>query len=136
LAPTAVLAGGKKGPPDGFFDSDRTIEYDPQKGLELNRSDEKFVVVLASNPDEIVSQIRQFAASDNAKKILTQFTDTVVQSRNQEVVQKQASLTLGVGQDQVVVTAAQDALKQLQGTPTRGTALSAVESVLAIMGKQ
>lgn len=67
------------------FPNSFEIEYNPEKGLAILHSDEKFVVVVSSDPNEVVGKISAFAESDQTALQIKSISN-VIRGQNENEV--------------------------------------------------
>jgi hypothetical protein len=62
------------------------MEYHPNKDLIIRHSDEKLVLVLSSNPDEIITQLAQLSESSKTEETINKFVQVLAfrERRDQE----------------------------------------------------
>jgi hypothetical protein len=110
-----------------------TIQYDPLKGLTILRSDEKFVWVLSSNPDDVIGSIANFAEQEATEKAVLKFADVVVQSTRNEAAQRRARNTAGQTDDKLIAAQIDAALAAIEKNPTRPVAIEQVETLRQLL---
>jgi hypothetical protein len=110
-----------------------TIQYDPSRGLTVLRSDEKFVWVLSSNPDDVIGSIANFAEQEATEKAVLKFADVVVQSTRNEAAQRRARNSTGEADDELIATQIDSALAAITANPTRPVALEQVETLRQLL---
>ncbi|MBK6922174.1 MAG: hypothetical protein IPH07_32580 [Deltaproteobacteria bacterium] len=58
--------------------TDELMEYDPVGELDREHSNSKFIIVLSSDPDEIIDAIARFAEDDKTSATIGMLADTIV----------------------------------------------------------
>lgn len=75
-------------PPEGF----KIMDYDPLAGLVTEHADEKFVMVLSSNPDEVVGKIANFTETDETVLSIHKLTGAMTGNEPEDILQKSTQL--------------------------------------------
>lgn len=102
------------------------MEYHPNRDLIIRHSDEKLVLVLSSNPDEIITQLAQLSESSKTEETINKFVEVLAfrerQSEEAKINEKiAASAKLDVREtnnsdfDQVVAKRIGDLVTVLEG---------------------
>jgi len=125
------------------FPNSIEVEFNPVQGLVITHSDEKLVFVLASDPDEVVGRIANFAESDKTVYSVNRLAGMLTQRASNEVVAREAQERIAKQLDGVVhgqVGSALAALKDLHAlagsgaeTAKRTRALSEIDTLLAVL---
>jgi hypothetical protein len=121
------------------------MEYNPLQGLFVKHSDEKLVMVLSSNPDDIMSKLAQLSNDQETKTTLTKFT-SVLSSLQQQKAQEekkaeikqdaeiQALLTQAQTDDTVIAQQLTASLAAIDGSSkNRGIILAELEALISLL---
>ncbi len=60
------------------------MEYQPNRDLVIRHSDEKLVLVLSSNPDEIITQLAQLSESERTEATINKFVEVLAFRENRD----------------------------------------------------
>jgi hypothetical protein len=60
------------------------MEYQPNRDLVIRHSDEKLVLVLSSNPDEIITQLAQLSESERTEETINKFVEVLAFRENRD----------------------------------------------------
>jgi hypothetical protein len=74
----------------GLSENSRIIDYNPSEGVVIKHSDEKMVIVLSSNPDVVIGNIKNFAESDKTALAVSRLAKVTSQRVRNEIVADEA----------------------------------------------
>ncbi len=103
------LAGDQIALPNGAVE----IEYDPTASLALRHAGEKLVLVLSSNPDEIMKQMSAFAGNKQTSATVLRLADVVRKQAEAQVLEAEARSSADSRLDAVLVARIDSILSEL-----------------------
>lgn len=109
----------------------RVIEYDPARELVTTHSGSKLVMVLSSNPDEIIGRIAQLAQDTKTEALFMRFADVLAARQQARAAELSARTAFSARVNQRLGPALQR-LSSIAGsdTPDRGSILGALDSLI------
>lgn len=109
------------------------MEYNPARGLEVLRSDEKLVFVLSADPDAIIQGINRIANDQETKAAIQRFTNVLVEQAKADVQAKAANAEVAARAD-VFIAGQVEALSQsLENKADRDTVVRKMEALHALL---
>lgn len=90
------------------------IEYNPELGLVLNHANEKLVFVFASNPDDVIGAIANFAESDETSLAVLKLADVIAAQAATEVAETEARNAASAKFDQLIVTQINTVISEIE----------------------
>lgn len=129
----------------GLLDEAVVMEYNPLQGLFVKHSDEKLVMVLSSNPDDIMSKLAQLSNDQETKTTLTKFTGVLsILQRQKDQEEKEdelrqdaeieALLTQAESDDAVIAQQLTASLTAIDGSNgNRGIILAQLEALISLL---
>lgn len=67
------------------FEDAFEVEYNPEKGLAIHHSDEKFVIAISANPNEVMDNISAFAESDQTSLQIKNISNVIRRQNENEI---------------------------------------------------
>ena len=106
------------GPRAGLYGDDVTLmEYDPRAGLVTERSDEKLVLFMSADPDEVVGKIAGFTEEAQTTKTVRKFGKLLVGREAAKQVEAASQNELALQQSRDIAAAVKEATDEIKAAP-------------------
>jgi hypothetical protein len=110
------------------------IEYNPAKGVHTRYADEKLLFILGSDPDQVVSQIANFAESDKTVLSINQLSNVLAQRVRNDIAGQQAVEQVNRGVDGLVSKQIEKARKVADNPATLpGEAIREIDTLIILL---
>jgi hypothetical protein len=121
--------------PGAPFPGTREMDYNPARGVFVNKADDKFVFVLGSNPDDVVGKIAAFAEEDKTILSVGNLADIAAQRVRNDVAAQAAIEDVRQGADKLLASQIQNAVTVV-ATGDKKSMLQQVDLLLALLSSQ
>jgi len=122
------------------------MEYNPNSDTVIKHSGEKLVMVLSSNPDEIITKLAELSESNETSQTINKFTEIVARKENRKSTEQRAQEAASQAQwfastrhnlkyDDVISARIQEFIQFLNGPQrSREEVLGRIDGLISLLG--